>query len=262
MVSFLRRLLGGGPVQNPVITPPDFRGPTLPPVDEPPPILAVPPEEAEDAPVAGRGFIICYVDANGNPSERRIICRRVYEADGLFYVGATCLERHAARTFRRDRIREVYCGVTGEDLGRPDRVFLASEFNEDRPRPPAEDRRVKAAIRVLMTVARSDGEVHVAERRVLQEFIRAAIDPKRPSGDVASLYDYGLRVAPDFEEFMKSVATVCKGPDCLAALMFDAMIDMGNADGQFVLSELEVVQDIAELAQEHGHEINITVIRD
>lgn len=219
------------------------------------------PEAAPDGPanadhdLAGRALVVCYSDAAGQQSERRIICHEVYAAGGHVYLRCRCLERQASRTFRVDRVSAVYCGVTGEDLGAPGRLLLPSAVRSERPRPPHRDRIIRHALRVLMTVARCDGRVALAEADTVHAFLRSVVEPSRPRADAHSLYDYAYRLAPNFESMLDSFATVVEEDREIALTLLEAAIEVAGAHDGFCDNEVEVLEELVSVARAYGMKV-------
>lgn len=61
-------------------------------------------------------YRMTYKDASNNISERSIIMKELSEKDGRQYLKAVCMNKHAIRTFRADRVQELYSLETGEAL--------------------------------------------------------------------------------------------------------------------------------------------------
>lgn len=263
MLHIFKKLFAGEPVAvvEPVLTPPGFAGPRLPVVDveEAAPAEPVVPDDVVEA-LKNRAFVIVYVDTSGNESERRIMCREVYPSGGKTYVQAICLERRAPRLFRVDRIEEVYCGVTGENLGAPDIVFVS--WGPERPvrRPPQPDPAVTAArraLRVLATLARCDGAVHPSEERVIREFLDAGLPAGVSAKDRAELLDYGLRLAPSYGSFVESFEQLLEASPRLVPAVLMAAIDVAEADGHWHPEEMEAIKFLIDVARENGVEVHI-----
>jgi hypothetical protein len=61
-------------------------------------------------------YRMTYKDASNNISDRSIIIKSLSEKDGRQYLKAVCMKKHAVRTFRVDRIQELFSIETGEAL--------------------------------------------------------------------------------------------------------------------------------------------------
>ena len=86
---------------------------------------------APGADLINRAFVAVYTDGRGADTERQLVCKSVYRSGDRVYMDAVCADRRALRTFRVDRILELYCGQTGEDLGDPSSVLLP--WGAERP---------------------------------------------------------------------------------------------------------------------------------
>ena len=62
----------------------------------------------------GNLYSMVYEDANGNITERDIIFKGISKKDGRQYIKALCRTKHAHRTFRADRVQELFSLDTGE----------------------------------------------------------------------------------------------------------------------------------------------------
>lgn len=263
MLHIFKKLFAGEPVTviEPVMTPPGFSGARLPDFDDEEEVPAAPdlPNDAAEA-LKNRAFVIVYVDTSGNESERRIMCREVYPSGGKTYVQAICLERRAPRLFRVDRIEQVYCGVTGEDLGEPSVVFVS--WGAERPvrRPPQPDPAITAArraLRVLATLARCDGAVHPSEDRVIRAFLDESLPTGVSAKERAELLDYGLRLAPSYGSFVDSFEQLLETSPRLVPAVLVAAIDVAEADGHWHPEEMEAIKFLIDVAREGGVEVQI-----
>lgn len=67
--------------------------------------------------VLGRLVGLVYVDERGRQTERAVTMWRLYNQNGRRYLQAYCHLRKENRTFRVDRIVEVFDPKTGEIIG-------------------------------------------------------------------------------------------------------------------------------------------------
>lgn len=277
MFNFVSKLSEGVILPEPVLPTPGFRGPRLPQEDPAEDVVHEPlsPPDVMAA-LANRPFVIVYVDARGEETERRIVVHEVYRAAELDYIRARCLERQASRRFRVDRVEEVYCGITGEDLGAPSAVFIPWVEREHAPvapktraapRPlapaygatPEEvcEIAVRHALRVLMTVARCDGEFHVREAAAVQAFVEAVLPRSRPAEDVDELCAYAARQAPSFAHFMESFHQVFSRAPQMGEPLLVACARVIAADGRFAGEEMDMLPDLIKLAAREGVRLTI-----
>lgn len=265
MLHIIKKLFSGEPValEEPVLTPPGFAGPRLPEVDpDDEPGASEGAILVDVSALANRAFVIGYVDSSGNQSERRIICREVYPSGGRAYLQAICLERQAPRSFRVDRISEVYCGVTGEDLGPAEKVFIV--WGAERPvrRPPQPNPAVanaRRALQILATLARCDGHVHPAEEKVIKAFLQDHLPNGTPQSTRSELLDYGLRLAPSFGTFVATFEQMLVESEPQVRAVLQGAIDVAEADGHWHPEELEAIKFLVDVAREAGVEIYIDI---
>lgn len=161
--------------------------------------------------ILGEALVICYEDANGNESRRRVALHAAYERNGFHYLKAYCFERAAARSFRADRIREIIDVETGEVFAGIDSIL---EVVSDRAEPlTAREATEKAfqmkkqGILVLLFLARCDGEVHASEETVILNYIDHSCGTKGVDEDYA--LRRLARLSPDpmsYEKALKYLA--------------------------------------------------------
>lgn len=146
--------------------------------------------EERNADLGGLSLHIVYRDASGATSQRTIRCHKLRTTQGVSYIDAYCLWRRAQRTFRLDRIANIFDYSTGEELGDV-RGFFAEQIGDDisppvnpgakgserietRFKPATSNPRIAAAFRdgarVLLFVAMSDGELHPRERELVVSY--------------------------------------------------------------------------------------------
>lgn len=192
--------------------------------------------------IDGVSIGILYRDASGTPSTRTIRCRDALRDGDLIYVRAWCLHRQDWRTFRLDRIVEVYDYSTGELLGRA-APFFSQLLGINLADPIVE---VQAPLhfrdggRVLLFVAMHDGELHPAEMRVIVDFATRRLQRLAPNvaapGMAARLW-MGNQV-PTRNAALAALRKVAKDDD-YAAEVADRMIDVMLADGTITDAEME-----------------------
>ncbi|WP_324075897.1 MAG: WYL domain-containing protein [Erythrobacter sp.] len=159
--------------------------------------------------VGGLSVVIEYLDAKGNVSQRLITCRKISVRAGKDYLNAYCHHRKSPRSFRIDRITDIFDATTGESLS-PAQAFFAN-FQPDETSSSglswglSVGRRADliAMLNALIFIARCDKDFHFAERESLEKaltsfWLRLEIlgDP-----DFDDLLRYADRLAPDGETF-------------------------------------------------------------
>ena len=254
MKNFLRRLFAGERLSEPALRPPGFIQPRIAALDPmeicEAPARPPPKRTWSGSDLADRAFVLVYCAANGAESERRVICRVVYEANGVGYMQAHCLERDAPRCFRIDRIRELYCGIGGDLLGPPASVLVPFGINAIRPSRNHQlsniERRVRRGVRVLMTLARSDGRLHPAEMAVVERYVEAAMPARTEPATKAAIVEYARRLAPSFESFADCARAALK-PDKRGTLLIEAARELIGADGEVSPDEGALISDLEHL---------------
>lgn len=256
MFSGIMDALRGRQAVDRPLTPPGFSGAVLPVVDADEGGGAV----ADISGPERRAFIITYRDASGGRSERRIICHGVYEAEGLTYVRARCLERQASRTFRVDRISAVYCGVTGEDLGRSSVIFAATELRAATPKPDDMTAGLQRATAVLMTLARSDGRLHPKEADVVWRFVDTAAPLGFSRADRSSIQERALRLAPMPSAFLDDLLAILRWTPLLVEPLLHSSVELAEADGRVAPEEIEILKAMVGLFQANGVNVTLDVV--
>jgi hypothetical protein len=192
--------------------------------------------------IDGFSFGILYRDASGTPSTRTIRCHQALRDGHLIYLHAWCLQRQDWRTFRLDRILEVYDYTTGELLGRPAPIFsqlLGMDITDSAARAQTSIF-FRDGGRILLYVAMEDGELHPAEMTTVVEFAAARLRRYAPHvadpEQVARLW-MGNQV-PTRRSALAALRNVAKD-DEYAHDVADRMIELMLADGEVKDSEME-----------------------
>lgn len=163
----------------------------------------------ENVSLTGLSVIIEYQDSRGSQAQRSITCRSLYIADSKRYVNAFCHHRQALRSFRLDRVLDVFDPLTGESLS-PVLIFF-DRFAPNRITKCglswglSVTRRAQLInlLNALVFVARCDKEFHPAERESLERaitrfWLQFDITADCPADDILR---YADRLAPDGETF-------------------------------------------------------------
>jgi uncharacterized tellurite resistance protein B-like protein len=261
-VSWIGRAQRGESIENPVLTPSGFEAKlgnadpddTIPPINQK---LAPPKGQDRD----GRSFIIEYRDSTNKVSERRVTVSYIYKSGVYGYVMALCHERKAMRTFRLDRVVGLYSAITGEAL-QPIRVHLRPLWSRA---PVAEGsagsersltinmKPLRAAMRVLMTLARCDGHTHSLEVKVVKDFINE-IAPRFNLGDseILELAAYARYLGPNLTDFEKDLrqAFSLKGYSAFALVQYARLLIV--ADKKLANEEFLMIGDLMAIARSCG----------
>lgn len=166
-------------------------------------------DEADLGSLSGLGLILEYEDSRGRSTQRVVTCKQFSIEGGFQYLKAYCHHREAVRTFRLDRIVDIFDPRTGESLSPVQAFFL--KFSPDKITQSgltwglSVGRRADliALLNALIFIARCDREFHPTERAVLEValtsyWIRLELlgDP-----DFEDILAYADRLSPDGETF-------------------------------------------------------------
>lgn len=168
---------------------------------EPLPVLAEPENDNEPIPLA---IFIEYIDAKGEGSARRILCRKIDLDAGT--ILAFCHERTAMRCFRIDRIQTAWSVETGEEypLGNlPQRLINGGL--------PTEDKKLVRLLTILVYLMRCDHFVVREELEMLERAVTSYV--LRYGGDdaaVESALDLAVGMAPSDRDFLLAVRWVSR----------------------------------------------------
>lgn len=181
-------------------------------------------------------FII-YTDARSADSMRRITCKRVSGFGKAETITSWCHERGAYRTFRVDRIRELVCAESGEVLdpgSHFESLWLRGALNVD-------DKALAELARVLVFLARCDGQYHPLEQSALTDcFTRYALRFGGCDRDIENALDGCGRLAPDGGDLLTALgkfAQASNGPK-LSHFVLECGAGMIDADGRHAPEEI------------------------
>lgn len=208
---------------------PVSRWPVLPAFD--PPALEAPRDDA-----SSWTAYLSYVDAYGVASERRFTCRAIIGFEGATHVTGFCHERMALRTFRVDRIRELACAETGE-------MFDPVRHFDDLRSMGAlrcEDKVLTDVARIMVFLARCDGEYHPLEADGIAEHInRYCVRFNATAVMADDVIAECRRLAPDSADMSKAIRKIAKSPGGarVARFVLDAGAAVIDADGHHAAEE-------------------------
>ncbi|WP_416831916.1 MAG: WYL domain-containing protein [Erythrobacter sp.] len=159
--------------------------------------------------IGGLSVIIEYSDSKGATSQRLITCKKLSVRAGKEYISAFCHHREAPRSFRIDRITDIFDAQTGESLS-PAQAFFAS-FEPDVTAKSglswglSVGRRIDliALLNALVFIARCDKDFHPSERQVIEEALTSFWMRLEIMGDpdFDDIMKYADKLAPDGETF-------------------------------------------------------------
>ena len=245
----------GGRSEREMSAPESFR--TAADADQDTPDMMAEPPSDPQANVDGLVLGIVYEDSRGKLSRRMVRVKAIGPSEGSGYVHGYCQLRKADRTFRIDGIHEVVDHRTGETFADAAAYFLPyveiarwRDFAEPAAQSGTASNptqmvlsSVRDQIKIVLYVARADGDFQVDEQDVLSDFVarRAAELGAR----VADGYDHGRIMAwarnmnPDYASFERAVQRLAERTDvdigdvwrtCKKLVMADRAISSREVD--------------------------------
>ncbi|RVQ69313.1 hypothetical protein EKN06_03760 [Croceicoccus ponticola] len=165
------------------------------------------PEEAEQ--IAGLNLVIEYQNAKGELSQRIITCKHLQVRADKHYIKAYCHHRRSIRSFRKDRVIEIFDPITGESLNPVDAYF--AQFAADVVPTSglswglSINRRASliALLNALVFLARCDKNYHPFERLCIEQAItKFWLEFELLCDcDMEDILSYADRLSPDGEVF-------------------------------------------------------------
>lgn len=199
-----------------------------------------PEDDADDGErdeTSGASVIIGYADDVGARTQRRInFIRAVGNYGRIDTLYAFCHERKGFRTFRFDRITEMWCPQTGEVLDPIAHAHALAESGAIKANDPA----LTAIARLMVFMAACDDEFHPAEHAAIERHFGRYF---RFFGGTDTAYERVIaeypRLAPDGSDVARAVRAIGRAPDAkaLARFAIEACADVVAAD--HVLHESE-----------------------
>jgi len=280
MMTLLKSLFRGTPT---IATPaPDFRDapPVALPRVDPPEVMVSETRTAIRHTTEPVFALIEYADAEGEITRRRITVTSFDQIEGVTYLRARCHERRADRTFRLDRVRQVFApdGTTEsvQDFFaalRDSTVSTSERAPKPRPLPDpntpdvtpytALRRAITPGLVLLAASARSDETLHPREIDVILRWCEDEAFDLRDAGH--------LKALPDAEGFDRIERTLRRlrplQPDVVEAItaasrwqpprllrLARALADCAKADGKVDAIEAQLFDDLAQAgASRLGH---------
>lgn len=167
-----------------------------------------------------------------------ISCRQYLHADDKDYLKAFCHHRSAMRSFRLDRIIDVFDPITGESLS-PVQIFF-SQFAPDKVQSAgltwglsvARRADLVAVLNALVFLARCDKEFHPSERDVLEQSITSFWLRLEIMNDLDcdAILEFADKLSPDGELFWVALHHIKSDPK-LVEIFRRAAMHLIEADG-------------------------------
>ncbi len=159
--------------------------------------------------LSGLSLVIEYQNSKGEVSQRVVTCRNLQLRASKQYIQAFCHHRNGLRTFRLDRIAEIFDPITGESLS-PVQTFFA-QFSPDRVTKSGLSWNLSVSRRAdllgmlnaLVFLARCDREFHPFETQSLEQAVTKfwlEFDLTAEC-EIDDIIAYAERLAPDGETF-------------------------------------------------------------
>lgn len=229
VLSKLRVALGDKKVP---IAPPPGKQAIIPARD---PALAA--RDARDGASAASVFI-SYVKADGTASQRPITIKKLTGYHGeIEHVIAWCHARAKIRSFRADRITEMWCCDSGEIFDPHKRLADLVQFGAVR----CDDLVMSAVTRLLVFMARCDGNFHLLEQDALVDALTRYCLRFGGSDDVllAALEDC-RSLAPDAKDMLAAFRLFARAPTGpqICRFVLDSSGKMIDADGRHAEEEI------------------------
>ncbi len=170
--------------------------------------------------LSGLSLVLEYENAKGERSQRVVTCKQLSIQAETTYLKAFCHHRQSVRTFRLDRIVDIFDPQTGESLS-PVQAYFA-QFSPDKITKSglswglsvARRADLVALLNGLVFIARCDREFHPAEKTCLESALTSfwlrleiAGDP-----DFSEIISYAEKLSPDGETFWLAMQRFAEDP--------------------------------------------------
>jgi hypothetical protein len=192
---------------------------------------------------------IVYTNGKGEPSERQVTCIKLQgfaEPDAIY---AYCHQSKRAKSFRLDRMSECWDLATGELIDPVEhfrRLHLTGLMD-------MEDRALDHFSRLLVFMARCDGEFHPLENDAVDHALARYVlhfggDDRTHEKAVRRLNG----IAPDSVDLISAVKKIGTSAHAttLARLVLDCTGSVMNADGRHAPEEIEWAIEVSSLLKD------------
>jgi len=215
----------------------------------------------------GQSFVICYTNADGVKSVRRITVwalKRTPESRILLH--ARCSETREMMSFRADRIK--YCMDMNGDVFEPPAAFLAGIFSLNVPDalllastsaapsgvwPPLDQaystlrQQLRHELTLLVAMAQSDGQVSVSETGAITSFARHRAERLGIELDESRVQKFhGLvrRLRPTGDQIRAAIDEIASRPPKEQMEIIEACHEIMLADDHMHADELDLLEQI------------------
>lgn len=199
-------------------------------------------EERDDA--SGWATYIAYTNAKGEQSERRITCIRLEGFAKPELVFAYCHESQRTKSFRIDRMTELSDYFTGE-LADPAEHFERLHLHGALP---MKDKALGELAKVLVFLARCDGEYHPLEADAIEfAFTRYVLRFGGADSDIEDLLKRCDALAPDGLDFARSLGRLLLSPagPQISRLILESCSSVIDADGHHAPDEVDWAMEVS-----------------
>lgn len=222
----------------------------------------------EDLNAEGQSFAICYENARGIVSERRITVWGLERTiDDKLLMRARCAETKKIKSFRADRVK--YCIDLNGEVFEPADEFLAEIFGlshsqaalikpddsnqtsntKTDPNYLKSKRVFRSQLILMSAMAESDGKIDACEASVAIKFVDSwanNIDISMNESSIEKLERYFKRIRPDEEMIVSALEAIAGMPIPSQIQFISACAEVMRADGYEHEAELLLLQDIRE----------------
>lgn len=193
-------------------------------------------------------YHLTYEDADGNPSTRIVTLRRIDPGRDYIRLVCWCHSANDVRVFQVDRIKEIFCVVTGEVYDDAVRYFTDHPMLNEPVDPEGYALAVcKHEVNVLVCVGAADGYFDPDE----QEKVLIHVYDRMPQ---LSLDEFVLRkriakLAPDVRAFESAMWKMGRFHSGDPVLLMRSLRKVVDADGQLAPEEVAFVSEIQQRLQ-------------
>lgn len=188
-------------------------------------------------------YHLTYADADGQDSTRVVTLRRIDPDRNGLKLLCWCHAANSVRQFRVDRVREVFCIITGEVFDDAQHYFTSHPMLNSPRDPEAYALSVcKHEVNLLTILAASDGHVHEAEMDRIIMHVWDRVPHLNLNQDILRLRL--SKLVPDVAAFDAALLRIGKFKDGDPVALKRSMRKLVDADGHLTAEEIEFVTEI------------------